>query len=407
MKTIIKIAWRNVWRNPKRSLVMIIAIAVGLWGGIFAASMSVGMIQQRFTASIEQHISHIQIHNPEYLKDKNLENIIPNIVDIKNILSNSDEVKAYSTRTIINGMLASSTISSGINIRGIDPNSELQTTKLNDNIIEGTYFDEEMYNPILIGKKLADKTKLEYGSRLVITFQNQSGELVSSAFRVAGIFLTSNTTFDEINVYIKQEDLAVITDSELVINEIAIIATSMESIIPLADKLTAEFPELTVRTWAEISPDLSYMQEMTDFMLLIMIGIILLALAFGLVNTMLMAVFERISELGMLMAVGMNKQKVFLMILIETTFITIIGAIGGVILSLVSILIFGKIGIDFSKVGGDSLHEFGYDSVVYPHIEPTSFIYLGILVVLTALLATLFPAIKAIRLRPAEAVRID
>jgi len=133
--------------------------------------------------------------------------------------------------------------------------------------------------------------------------------------------------------------------------------------------------------------------------------IILLALAFGLVNTMLMSVYERIRELGMLMAVGMNKKRIFSMIILETSFLTLLGAGLGVLLSLASIRLLGERGLDLSVVGGDSMNDLGFASVVYLQLEPSFFMTLFFLVVATALLTSVFPAMKALRLRPAEAVR--
>jgi ABC-type antimicrobial peptide transport system permease subunit len=146
---------------------------------------------------------------------------------------------------------------------------------------------------------------------------------------------------------------------------------------------------------------------MGQTMLVVILVIILFALAFGLVNTMLMSVFERIHELGMLMAVGMNRKKVFGMIMLETAFLTFLGAAGGMLLGYFTTLIFGKSGIDLASVGGDSMHDFGFPSLIYPTLEPPMFVVLTILVIITAFLTSIYPALKALRLKPAEAVRTE
>lgn len=405
MFLIVKIAWRNIWRNPKRSLVMIVAIAVGLWGGIFVSSLSFGLLQQRFSTGIEQHISHIQIHHPGFLKDRNVIYCVEDYEHLNQILKENKQVKAFSGRSVVMGMLATANLAQGVNIIGIDPSMEARTTRLDENVMAGSYFDEEMRSPILIGKKLAEKTKARERSRIVLTFQNREGELVSGAFRVAGIFQTSNSMFDETNVYVTQEDISSYIGSMLTINEVAIITDDLEYIAPLSDRLKTQFPDLTVRNWAEISPELSYMQEMSGMMLTIILAIILFALAFGLVNTMLMSVFERIRELGMLMAVGMNKKKVFGMIFWETTFLTFMGALAGIVLGLVTIGFFSRAGLDLSKVGGDSLNDFGFDSVIYPHLDYMFFLRLAVLVFLTAIFTSIYPTMKALSLKPSEAIR--
>lgn len=407
MRVLLTISWRNIWRNPKRSIVMIIAVTIGLLGGIFSAGLMSGLVKQRFATSIEQHISHLQIHNPEFLKDNNLENNISDITFLNQRLNLDPNIKAYSARSVANGMLATANLTSGVNILGIDPEMEAQTTSLNRNIIEGTYFDDGSRNPILVGSKLAEKNKIQERSRLVLTFQDHNGELVSASFRVAGIYQTSNSLFDERHVYIRKSDMANIINEYNVVNEVAIVAFELDSINTIGDKYLAEFPNLSVRTWSELSPELSYLHEMSEVMLLFILGIILLALAFGLVNTMLMSVFERIQELGMLMAIGMSKKRVFSMILLETTFLTFLGAIGGMTFGFILIKVLSISGLDLAAVGGDSLNEFGFPSMVYPQLEPKFFINLTILVFITAMITTIFPALKAIRLRPAEAVKIE
>lgn len=405
MKTLLKISWRNIWRNPKRSLVMIFAIIIGLWAGIFVSSLMFGLLQARFETSIEQQFSHIQIHNPEFIKDRHLKYGIDKWESLSQELASDPTVKAFSGRTMANGMLATATLTRGVNIIGVDPESEALTTRLNGNIIEGTYFDEGGRNPILVGRALAEKTKLQERSRLVLTFQNLDGELISASFRVAGIFQTANNMLDEMNVYVLQSDLNGYVGQEMVINEIALLAHDTDRLNEIRDTYLASYPGLTIRTWAELSPELSYIQELGQTMLLVILIIILFALAFGLVNTMLMSVYERIPELGMLMAVGMNRRRVFGMIMFETAFLTFLGAFGGMILGIISNTITGRTGLDLAVVGGDSLKDFGYPTIVYPNLGPEFYIMLTGLVIIMVFITAIFPAVKALRLKPAEAVR--
>jgi len=405
MKMLLKISWRNVWRNPRRSLVMIAAVMVGIWAGVFVSSLTLGIMEQRFRTSIEQHISHIQIQNPEFLKENNVVHYISEWNDLNLKLENDPAIKAFSGRTKVSGMLATSNLTTSINLIGIDTNNEHQTTGLANNIMDGSFFAGNEQNPILIGKKLADKTKSQIGSRVVITFQNLEGELTSALFRVAGIYQTSNTMYDEVSAYALQSDISEFLQAEAVINQVAILCHDVNIVDTVVSNYKSYFPDLTVRPWNEISPELSFMQEMTSVMLTVILIIILFALAFGLLNTILMSVYERIRELGMLMAVGMNKKKVFVMILFETTYITMIGTLVGMVFGMMTIVLFKKTGIDFSSVGGDSLNAFGFDTVVYPTVDASYFVLITFLSAITAILTAIYPALKALRLNPAEAVR--
>ena len=405
MNMLIKISWRNIWRNRQRSVIMILAITAGLWGGLLAASIAMGLIDQRFRTGIEQEFSHVQIHNPEFLKDNSPKYSINNFQEIFNRLEDDAQVQAFSGRTLVNGMIATANQTKGINILGIDPDKEPATTNLDKNIIEGNFLDETMRNPVLIGKRLAESMKAGIGSRVVLTFQDLDNELVSVACRVSGIFQTANTMFDESNIYLLQSDLNELLGSENLINQIAIVLEDYRESDPFVEALKPIYPDLTIRTWAEISPQLSLYYQMGMTMFIIILIIILMALAFGLLNTMLMSVFERIRELGVLMSIGMSKKRVFLMIVIETVFLTLTGALVGMLTGFATIGAVSNKGINLAPLGGDTLQDFGFDPVIYPQLEGSLIIYLTILVILTALLTGIYPALKAIRLQPAEAVR--
>ncbi|HHT34699.1 MAG TPA: ABC transporter permease [Bacteroidales bacterium] len=407
MKTITIISWRNVWRNKKRSLAMIMAIAVGLWGAVMTLGITNGMMAERQRTTIEQHISHIQIHNPEFLKDDNIRNHIEKPEALFTTLDAAPEVKAYSARTMVSGMLATTTLTTGVQLIGVDAAMEDQTTDIESNIIEGRYLDVEGRNLLLIGQTLADKIKAQVRSRVVLTFQDEHNEIISAAFRVCGIYRTSNTTFDERKVYLRQSDLLAQLGADYMVSEVAVVLDAMEETERLSASLRASFPELEVRSWSEVSPELGYMNEMFGVMMFIILLIILLAVAFGLVNTMLMAVYERIQEMGMLMAVGMNRRKVFGMILLETSFLTLLGAAGGLLLGGITLQLIGESGINLALVGGDSMQYMGFSSVIYPTLEPSFFVTLTLMVAATALCSALIPALRVMKLKPAEAVRAE
>ena len=407
MKMLLKISWLNLWRNRQRSIVMIIAVMAGLWGGIFASSVMYGLMDQRFKSSIEQQVSHVQMHNPEFLKDYNVKYSIERWKKLRGELAEDSDVIAFSGRTQVNGMLRTATLTAGVNIMGVEPQMEANTTSLHENIYEGDYLDETMRNPVLIGKSLADKVNARIGSRIVLTFQDRGGDLAAASFRVTGIYQTAAKAWDEMHVFVLQTELSELLGDIIIVNEVGILTDDHEKSEAFADKYQDIYPELEIRTWAEISPELAFTQQMASMMYTIIMIVILLALAFGLLNTMLMAVIERIKEIGMLMAIGMNKQRIFMMILLETTFLSLTGAVLGMAAGYFTTSLLGSRGMDLSVVGGDSLNEFGFDSVIYPIIEPQAFIVITVLVILTALLTSIFPALKALRLKPAEAVQAE
>lgn len=407
MNGLVKISWRNVWRNKRRSLVILMAVALGLWGGIFATGLATGMVTQRFRIAIERQISHIQIHHPKFIDYDEVKYHIPEATELVSHLNSDDMVLSVSARTMASVMVASSAITAGVQIIGVDAEQERATTRFDEFVVEGTYFTEEGRNPVIVGKRLADKMKIEPGSRLVLTFPDMQGEIVRASFRVAGIYQTTHTQLDELRLYVRRADLQALVGNCEPVNEIAILLNDVEHLSDVIAQLKNRYPELSIRSYAEISPEVSYMQEMAGITYLVIIIIILLALAFGLLNTMLMTVYERTRELGMLMAVGMNKKRVFLMVMLETTFLTFTGAIVGILLGGGTVWLTARNGVDLSGVGGDTLTDFGYDAVVIPELHTSFFLNLVILVLCTSFLASVYPAFKALKMRPAEAIRKD
>ena len=404
---ILKIAWRNIWRNRQRSIVMMIAITAGLWGGLMATGIMLGLIDQRFKTSIEQHISHVQVHHPEFLVDQSVKYDIPGWGSLRDTLEQDDRVQAFSGRTMVSAMLGTANLTTGIQVIGIDPQMEAAISSLDQRILEGSYFEMEMRNPVLIGKRLADKIKARPGSRIVLTFQDIDGEITAANFRVAGVFQTANSLWDEQNIFVLQDDINAYIGYEGQVNAISILLDDHQQSMAFAKAYGKELPNLKVRTWAEISPELSYLNEMSGMMMFIILTIILMALAFGLLNTMLMSVFERVKELGMLMAIGMNKKRVFAMIMLETIFLSLCGAACGMLTAWATIRPLNRAGLNLAVVGGDSLAEFGFEAMVYPQLDTASFVNLTILVLLCAILTAIYPARKALKLQPAEAVKIN
>ena len=244
-------------------------------------------------------------------------------------------------------------------------------------------------------------------AKITVTTQNLKGDLVLLAFRVKGIYKTTDGMFNGTAAFVNEDVLK----KELGLgkndfHEIAILSDNEEKGVELADILKAKLPGYSVMSWKEISPELSYYSEFMNLMDYIFICIFLLALSFGIINTMLMSVLERVKELGMLMAVGMNKKRVFSMIMLESIFLTLTGAIVGMILSNIAVTSLGHTGINLS-MWAEGLEAIGYASIIYPYVPFNIFIGVTLLVILTGILSSIWPARKALRLNPVEALRTE
>ncbi len=472
---IISIGWKNIWRNRTRSLVVIIAVLLGIFGGVMAAGITTGWISQRLQDSIHKEISHVQVHNPKYMNNEDVKSYIHNYDSLTSTLDTMQNVVAYSLRTKVFAYAQTDWGNAGIMLKGIDPEKEKQVSQLYKNIIEGDYFESDKGTAsIVIGSKMAENLKLknfqiteeklnkidslnmpdtliaklsnvkrkrfrnekdfsdelaknlnkaemkEYGTHLIsyfsffrlgtnvnVTLQSLNGPLVRPTFKVRGIYQTSNTMFDGFNAFVKRDELnKQLGLGPAKVHEIAIISIDNEAGHKLAETLLKIYPDQSILSWKDISPELAMYADFGKLFNYIYVTIILFALAFGIINTMLMSVLERIKELGMLMAIGMNKKKVFGMIMIESIFLSLTGAMAGMIFSGILIVILGKTGINFG-MWAEGFEALGYASVVYPKVTADTFAGITLLVIFTGIIASIWPARKALKLNPADAIRSD
>ncbi len=401
------ISWRNVWRNKLRSSVVIIAVAIGLFAGVFSAFFMKGWIAQRLNDVINTEMSHIQLHKPKFKENYDFKYLI-NDSDAKLAeISKIEGVKSCGKRIVINSMVASAETGTGVKIIGIDTKNEKLVTNIHEKIIEGAYFDGVKRNPVVIGEKLAKKLDVGLRNKVVITVQDINGDITSGAFRVAGIYKTSNTAYDGANLFVRDTDIARLTGiEEGMYHEISIVLEDNKFLEQSTNEISKLFPELSTENWKTLSPEMGYMDELMGVYMYMIVIIILLALCFGIVNTMLMVVLERVKELGMLMAIGMNRVKVFFMIILESIFLSITGGIVGIIIGYFVTIYFGRVGMDLS-MWGEGLEAIGFAAIIYPEVDFQTLIVISVMVILTGIISALYPAYKALKLNPADSIRTD
>ncbi len=404
---LIKIAWRNIWRSKTRSLVVIAAVCIGMTGGIFASAIMFGMMDSRVETAIATEVAHIQLHNPDFVLNQDQEFTIENADELEAKISKIDGVNVCS-RLKINAMASSAETGTGIIINGIEPDKEIKVSDLNTKLTKGDYFAEDKSNQIFVGEKFAEKLNLDIRSKVVLTFQDNTGTITGGTFRVCGIYKTSNNMYDEMQVFVRKSDLTEITlDDMSSAHEIAVLIDDNERLMEVTDeikKITGD--KILVQNWKELSPDLAMITDMMGQFGTILVFIILMALAFGIINTMLMAILERKKELGMLMAVGMNRRKIRRMITWETIFLTVTGTIIGMGFSYFLISFFAEKGINLNMYA-EAFEELGYSSMLYPVLNTEFFIQVTILTIITALFAAIFPIRRAIKMNPAEVLRTE
>ncbi len=402
---LLQLAWKNIWRNKKRSAIIILALAFGLWGGLFSDAVMMGMTESSVETAINGDLGHIQIHKPGYSDEYDVKNYIPDGLQILNNLQKNSAVQAASGRMLIQGIASSPTSSFAIQIMALVPGDERRVTNIANKIIEGSYFDSDKRNPAVIGKKLADRLGLKLHSKFVLSFQDLRGDINYIACRVAGIFKSASAQFDESRVFIEQTDLTRILGLNApLLHEITIRVKHSDMIPPVLKELKGNYTNLEIQSWNEIAPEMAFLKDTMLVYSYLFVFIILLALLFGITNTMLMSVVDRVREFGVLIAVGMKKSRLFKLIILETVLLSLTGGILGIIIGFSTIAVFAKTGIDLSIVA-KSMESFGAETLLFPTLPPEMYLILPLMILVVANMAAIFPALKATRLLPSEAIR--
>ncbi len=398
-------AWRNIWRKRTRSLLVMLSVVIGLWAGIFTMAFVKGMYTEHLKNSINNYLSHYQVHHTDFALDKDVTKTISvNGSQLKTLLSDQ-RIKGVSPRTVCQVMVASPINALGVNAIGINTRYENNVTGLSARVIEGEVLSAEKANGILIGEKVAKKLKVKLKNKVVLSFQSADGEIISGAFKINGIFKSSNSSFDESNVYVNAAQIQKLAglDSNS-FHEVAILLKDNKYLNESKITIGQVFKNTLIQNWMQLAPELDLIINSFDLYMYIFVGIILLALCFGIVNTMLMAVLERVREIGMLMAIGMNKRRLFSMIILETVLLSLAGSPVGFVFSYLTVYYFSHTGIDLS-VFSEGLSSYGFSSVIYPSLDVDFYLDIYVMTFAAALLASLYPAFKSLRLKPVEAIR--
>lgn len=401
---LLKLAWRNVWRHPGRSGIIVAAVAIGLFASAFLMAFYQGLIEQRIDSVVRHETSHVQLHHPAYIADQDPMFRIAHADSLVKVLAQRPRVRSVSPRAAFPGMLQSPTGSKGLRINGVDPDREDATTALRSAVKEGDWFSAERRHGILISARVARQLKVKLRGKVVVMAQGRGGEIVSGAFRVIGIYGTINGPRDDANAYITRSDASAMLGMGDEVHEIALLLDHGDAVDPEVADLRAALPGLLVRGWTELSPEMQILVGTFDQMMFVLLGIIFLALAFGLVNTMLMGVLERTREIGMLMAVGMGRARIFGMVVLETLLVVMAGVPVGALLSSIAIWWGATKGINL-RAWGDAATQFGYDPHVFPSMRPHHALVILAMVAAISLLSAIYPAIRALKLNAAEAIR--
>ncbi len=401
---LLKIAWRNIWRQRRRSIIVMISVAVGIVATLLTETLSMGMMLQMLENQIGSHVAHLQVHRKGFEANQVVQNYLPGRAKVERVLRDTPEVEHYSERVISFGLISSASSSSGVTIVGIDPQREEKVTTIERSLVAGQYLSSKR-NEVVVGKKLAEKLGVGIGDKIVAMATALDGHIGSDVFRIVGLYQSFSSEFDKIYIYIPlaeaQEMLALDGD----VSEVAIILRNRDQLDRVQQELQRELgSSYEVLTYPEILPFLVLQLDLFQESMFVFYAIIGIALIFGIINTMLMSVFERMTEFGVLKAIGMRNARLVVMILLEALLLGAIGTAGGFVIGYILYLPLSHSGINLSMFSA-SLNSFGVGAIIYPVLTVEGVLNALLIIPLIAVLGAIYPALKAARFRPVAAIR--
>ena len=406
MSILIKIAWRNIWRNPRRSWVLITALAVAVFSFLGSVAYIDGFSIQMIDSAINLQGGHIQVSGRGYHKNPTIRTYVPDVARVERIIAENDAIR-YALQTTTPGMINSAEQASGVVITGVDPVREVEVSSVAESIIEGSYLAPEgEANEVVIGATLAEQLNVLLGEKVVLMANDLDNEVSAGAYRIVGLYRTNSSDFDKTNVYLhlnQARNLIGYTaeQASTVTLRLDPGLDPVETAIHLQTTLDAA--DLEILTWHERSPLLVMMNEMMNLANIFLVIILFTAIAFTLINSFIMVIFERIREIGIMSANGVRPGQVRLMLYLEAVFIVLLGtAVGGAI-AVVLITWWSAVGLDLSAFA-EGLSSFGAASVLYPYIHWGHILNGFVMIFVLVLLAVLYPAVKASRFETVDAI---
>lgn len=409
IKMDVKMAWRNIWRNTRRSLLTISAICFACIILIFMLSFQLGSYETMINASVKISTGHLQVQARGYQGKKSMRLVVSHPGEIGAICKKIPAIDAYTFRANAFSLVSSGQRSRGILVTGIDPEKEARVSTIKALIRQGRYLEQSDTNQAIVGNLLAKSLRVKPGDELTILGQGRHGSIAATVVIVKGIFSSGIDAFDRSAIQMPLKYFQAVYNMGDAVHEVIISAKSLEKVSRIKKTIQKDIDGigrgdgLVVLDWMELMPGLLQGIEMDLGSGTIMYLILILVVAFSILNTFLMSVFERTREFGMLLAIGTTPGRLIKLLLIESMSLTMVGVVFGIIFGSLITLYFQSHGIDMSSAG-EFMKQYGIPGRLYPRLSLVSALVGPAAVFLVTFLAALFPAFKIRKLKPVEAM---
>jgi len=402
---LLKLAWRNIFRNKRRTILSGIAIGIGLASLIFTDALMIGMEDSMIRSATGTFLGQAQIHAGGFRETFEVEKTIHNLQDVIRKLNKDRDINHYAVRTQAFGMITSPANVSSVIFYGIDPEMERHISKIDEAIQKGSYLTEDAARRIMIGSRLARTMEVDIGDRVVITTsQVNTGELSQEMFRIGGIFHFGVKDMDSSVVFMHLEKARSILGLGKNAHEIAVTFhtadQSPEQILSFRQRYSTDGNEAL--GWRELLKELDAVLKLSDFSKYIIAVILFGIVALIILNTLFTSLYERLFEFGVLRAIGTRPSKMALIVLLEALSLSAVSGVFGIFIGIIVTYIFSIYGIDYR---GIEFAEVTFRELIYPVMTLNQYVEYPVWILIFAILAGLYPAIFAARLMPANVLR--
>ncbi len=398
---LVTLAWRNLWRHRRRTAVMLFALALGVWSMVVMAALIRGSMEQHIKKEILNLTGHVQIHASGYRDDPAVDHRFTPPAALAQALEQK-AVVAASPRVRVPAVISSERESAGVTLVGIDPEHERGLSFISTAVTSGKYLASPDDPGLLLGRKLAERLETALGRRVVLMSQDANNQIGDRGFRVVGIFSADPQAMETGYVFIGLDTARMMLKIGSDVSEIAVMAHDRNSLENEVQALRLAAPDLDVAPWTEVQPLLVLTEKVNNVVLLIWFAVVFAAMAFGLINTLLMAVFERTREFGLFQALGMPPRFIVGQVLVESLMLLMLALLLGNLASWASVASL-RGGIDLSAFS-EGLEMMGVSPVIYPALAAGDITTANVIVVVLGVLASLYPAWRASRYVPVEAI---
>ncbi len=402
---LVKLAWRNMFRNKRRTFIAGTAIGVGLAALIFSDALIIGMKENMIHTATASFMGEGQIHAEGFRETRDVKDTIHNADSILSLLRDDPQIGRFAPRVMTSAMVSSPASMSSIVLWGIDPEREKHLSQIDEALTKGEYVGDSSGRGLVVGSELAELLQVEEGERIVVTVSRPDGGLSQELFRVGGIYHFNSPELDQGMAFaniVKVRSMLGMTGGSL--HEISFTVKD--------DRIAGDtshvfwdrynFGDNRAVGWTELIPQFAALLDMTDLSMWLLGFVLFGVVSLGIVNTLFMSLYDRMFEFGVLRAVGTRPRNVWSLIFLEAGALAVISSALGIILGFALTLLFNRVGIDYRGIefSGVTIQQ-----LIYPQLQLSQFILYPVAVIGLTLVVGMYPATYAAKLRPADAMR--